>query len=55
MIKDELVYRSYEADSVLFSPDFLKQVRKKGYVETSDWDNQVIGTMYEDEEKNRML
>ena len=30
---------------------FLKQVRKKKYVETSDWENQVIGTMYVDEEK----
>jgi two-component system, OmpR family, sensor histidine kinase ArlS len=49
--KDELVYRSYEAESVLFSPDFLAQVRKKKYVETSDWENQVIGTMYMDEEK----
>jgi two-component system, OmpR family, sensor histidine kinase ArlS len=49
--KDELVYRSYEAESILFSPDFLTQVRKKKYVETSDWENQVIGTMYIDEEK----
>lgn len=49
--KDELVYRSYEAESILFSPDFLAQVRKKNYVETSDWENQVIGTMYMDEEK----
>ncbi len=49
--KDELVYRSYEAESVLFSPDFLAQVRKKKYVETSDWENQVIGTMYIDEEE----
>ncbi len=49
--KDELVYASYEADSIKFSPDFLTQVRKKKYVETSDWENQVIGTLYVDEEK----
>ena len=49
--KDELVYASVEADSILFSPDFLTQVRKRKYVETSDWENQVIGTMYEDEDK----
>ncbi len=49
--KDELVYASYEADSILFSPDFLDQVRKQRYVETSDWENQVIGTTYRDEEK----
>jgi len=49
--KNELVYASYEAESILFSPDFLTQVRKKSYIETSDWENQVIGTMYMDEEK----
>ncbi|WP_394991939.1 ATP-binding protein [Emticicia sp.] len=49
--KDELVYASYEADSILFSPDFLNQVRKQRYVETSDWENQVIGTMYTDDIK----
>ena len=49
--KNELVYASYEANSFLFSPDFLNQVRKKKYVENIDWENQVIGQMYEDEEK----
>jgi signal transduction histidine kinase len=49
--KDELVYKSVEADSILFSPDFLAQVRKKRYVETSDWSNQAIGIMYTDEDK----
>ncbi|CAH0994470.1 Adaptive-response sensory-kinase SasA [Emticicia aquatica] len=48
--KDELVYASYEADSILFNPEFLTKVRKRKNVETSDWENQVIGTMYEDEE-----
>jgi signal transduction histidine kinase len=49
--KNELVYASYEANSFLFSPDFLNQVRKQKYVENIDWENQVIGQMYEDEEK----
>jgi two-component system, OmpR family, sensor histidine kinase ArlS len=49
--KNELVYASYEADSILFSPDFLSQVRKRKYVETSDWENQMIGTMYVDVDK----
>ena len=44
---NELIYASYEADSILFSPDFLNQVRKQSYVENIDWENQVIGKMYE--------
>ena len=47
--KDELVYASYEADSILYSPVFLKQVRQRRYIETSDWDNQVTGSLYTDE------
>ncbi len=49
--KNELVYGSYEADSILFSPEFLSQVRKRKYYETSDWENQAIGTMFVDEDK----
>lgn len=47
--KDELVYASYEAESFLYSPAFLKQVRQNKYVETSDWDNQLTGSVYTDE------
>jgi len=48
--KDEVVYASYEADSILYSPIFLTQVRQRKYVETSDWENQVTGSIYTDEE-----
>ena len=47
--KDELVYASYEADSILYSPGFLKQVRQQKYIEKSDWDNQLTGSIYIDE------
>ncbi|WP_259014086.1 HAMP domain-containing sensor histidine kinase [Emticicia fluvialis] len=47
--KDELVYASYEADSILYSPAFLKQVRQKKYIEKNDWDNQLTGSLYTDE------
>ncbi|RFS16779.1 cell wall metabolism sensor histidine kinase WalK [Emticicia sp. C21] len=47
--KDELVYASYEAESFLYSPAFLKRVRQQKYIETSDWDNQVTGSLYTDE------
>lgn len=49
--KNELVYASYEADSFFFKPNFLAEVRKRKYIESSDWENQVIGTMYVDEDK----
>lgn len=47
--KDELVYASYEADSIFYRPAFLKLVRQKRYIETSDWNNQAMGSLYTDE------
>ena len=44
--KDQVVYSSYEADTVYYSGDLLKSVRQKRYVETVNGNLLVMGVMY---------
>lgn len=59
--KNEYVYSSYEADSIKYKPDFFKQIRQAGrgkyvqYEEITDVANQVIGTLYIDEDQKQYV
>lgn len=53
--KDQVVYASYEADTVYYSGDLLKLVRQKKYVETTNRNLLVIGVMYTHEEKGEFV
>ncbi len=53
--KDQVVYSSYEADTVYYSGELLKSVRQKKYVETTNGDLLVVGVMYTHGEKGEFV
>jgi signal transduction histidine kinase len=53
--KDQVVYSSYEADTVYYSGDLLKSVRQDKYVETTNRNLLVVGVMYTHKEKGEFV
>jgi signal transduction histidine kinase len=53
--KDQVVYSSYEADTVYYSGDLLKSVRQDKYVETTNRNLLVMGVMYTHKEKGEFV
>jgi two-component system, OmpR family, sensor histidine kinase ArlS len=51
--QNEVAYSNYEADSVTYSPELLKKVRKEKYLESDYKDKEVVGLMYKDLENNK--
>ncbi len=55
--KNEVKYTNYEADSVYYSPDLLKNIRERKYFESAYKNKEVVGLMYlnENDGKNYLI
>ena len=53
--EDKLLYANIDAETIYYSPELLKQIRKEKFIETSDWGDQVVGMVYKDEKNNDLV
>lgn len=53
--EDKLLYSNIDAETIYYSPELLKQIRREKFLETNDWDNQVVGMIYKDEKNNDLV